>query len=102
MGDLAGVELGTPKSKECGKCGMPVQKKAGCCQDEIKVVKLQQDQAAASFVVFAFGVQQAMPVVGSFFLQTPVLVAQHYIPPAHAPPLINKQETYLRNCVFRI
>jgi hypothetical protein len=101
MGDFAGVELGAPNDKECGKCGMAVQKKAGCCHDEVKVVKVAQEQPAATFAQFHFGVAKALPV----HAQNPYLalkpIAQHRFAPAHGPPL-SGPDIYLSNCVFRI
>lgn len=102
MGDFAGVELGTPSKNECGKCGMSVKDKPECCHDDVKLVKLTQDQAAATYAVFALGMQQALPVTQSFLTPPAMAVELLHAQPVHGPPLISGQDTYLRNCVFRI
>lgn len=102
MGDLAGMEIGHPEKKDCGKCGMPLKKKAGCCDDEVKVLKVEQDQSAATFAVFHFGVAQDLPVPAFFPFEASEQAAFFQAAPAHAPPLIGEQDTYLYNRVFRI
>lgn len=102
MGDLAGVEIGHPEQKDCGKCGMPLKKKAGCCEDAVKVLKVEQDQSAAIFAVFHFGVAQDLPVPAFFPFAPAEQVACYLATPAHAPPPISLQDIYLYNCVFRI
>lgn len=102
MGDFAGMELGHSEAEDCGKCGMPVQKKAGCCQDEVKIIKVAQDQSAATFAQFHFGIAQALPVPVQY-ADVPLRLLAHYgATPAHAPPLLSGQDIYLYNCVFRI
>lgn len=102
MDKMASVELGSKESEDCGKCGMPKKEKDGCCRDEVKVVKLYQDQVSAHFADFRFSAVATL-VVPSEFLISPFrntsLFTSHK---AHAPPLISKQDAYLVNCVFRI
>jgi hypothetical protein len=102
MDKMASVELGGSESEECGKCGMPTKEKDSCCRDEVKVVKLYQDQLTAHFIDFQIAAIATL-VVPSEFLISPFkntsLFTSHK---AHAPPLISEQDTYLRNGVFRI
>lgn len=102
MGDFAGMEIGHPEKKDCGICGMPLTKKAGCCEDAVKVLKVEQDQSAATFAVFHFGGVQDVLVPSFFPFEAPGQVACYKATPAHAPPLISLQDTYLHNRVFRI
>lgn len=44
MKRLVSVHLFETSAKKCGKCGMEVHESDGCCRDEFKVVKLEQDQ----------------------------------------------------------
>ncbi len=102
MGDLAEVELGHSDAKECGKCGMPVKQKAGCCQDEVKVLKIAQDQSVAAFIAFHFGITQSLPEAFNFPFVAAEQASCYRAAPAHAPPLLSKQDTHLKNSVFRI
>jgi hypothetical protein len=95
-------DLGKTKEK-CGLCGMKVKKSNGCCRDEVKVVKLQQDVLGATAIVYAM--QAPVLATTPFFFTAGVagIYSQPVsTPPAHGPPLIDRQDTYLRNCVFRV
>ena len=95
-------EIGTADEDSCNKCGMNTSKSNGCCRDEVKVVKLQQDSVKA----FAVAYQIDLPIIDaplpSYFLvpvQGQTISFDHQI---HGPPLLSKQDTYLNNCVFRL
>jgi hypothetical protein len=102
MDKINSIEFGSAKEDKCGKCGMPVKDKKGCCREEAKVIKLQQDVVAAHFVQFNFVAATAILPPSPIFIE-PVQLAEVFpTNQAHAPPLISKQYTYLLNCVFRI
>ena len=44
MEKLASAKLFDTKSKKCGKCGMHMEDADGCCRDEVKIVKMEEDQ----------------------------------------------------------
>jgi hypothetical protein len=102
MDEQQSVEWGAVKKEMCGKCGMAKQENdGGCCRDEIKVVKLQQDTQLAKMLLPSF--ELALPVVllSEYvslpfynFTETNTLVA-------HSPPL-HQVDRYVANCVFRI
>lgn len=95
-------ELGAADNDSCEKCGMNTQKSNGCCRDEVKVLKLQQDQVSAKAAIFQFAIP-AVPVVHTSWFLAPALghtAVQEYR--INGPPLISKQDTYLNNCVFRL
>lgn len=102
MGDFAGVEIGHSDDHDCGTCGMPVKEKGGCCHDDVKVIKVVQDQSAATFAIFSFGIAKSLPANSYFSFQAPVPIALIQAAPAHAPPLISEQDLYLQHRVFRI
>src|SRR5215203_1264677 len=52
-------ELGPSKQDACATCGMKTSDSDGCCRDEVKTVKLQQDLAQAKYMVAQF----SMPVL---------------------------------------
>jgi len=103
MDRLASTQLFGKETKVCGKCGMHIDQSHGCCRDEVKVVKMDDDQRLAFSFVAA--------------IQAPALPAPDYsdyfadffpdaLPPknltSHSPPLLNEQDTWLRNRVFRL
>lgn len=95
-------ELGAADDDNCDKCGMNTEESNGCCRDEVKVLKLQQDQVTAKAAVYQFSIPVLPTTFISWFL-TPdthkVAIIEYRI---KGPPLISKQDTYLNNCVFRL
>lgn len=96
------VKVGATESEKCGKCGMHTEDSDGCCRDEVKVVKLQQDEQLAKLL---------MPSLT--LAPVEMLLSQHLALPFHNfvqaqvlddpyPPLRRSQPVYLSNCVFRI
>ncbi len=102
MDKMASVELGGKKSDKCGKCGMPKKDKEGCCRDEVKVVKLYQDQLTAYFIDFRFSALATLVTHSGFIVSVFKPASLPTSHKAHAPPLISEQDTYLVNGVFRI
>ena len=101
MDKINAVELGHVSNDECGKCGMYISDSDGCCKDEVKVVKMQVDQALAKLVKADFSLPLLFPQTTEF-LFTPLFHKMEKTEPvAHGPPL-SEQDTYLQNCVFRI
>jgi hypothetical protein len=102
MNRLASTELFGAKKKTCGKCGMPATGKHGCCHDEVKLIKLHDDQQKAT------GFQLVEPsisvaILPSVFLLSPFYnVADHSSQISHSPPLLTEETIYLQNGVFRI
>lgn len=105
MGTLADWGLIHNESKQCSKCGMPKQGKKdnGCCKDEEKFFKNNNDQRSteAGFQSFQL-LSPALTVpfseiVYPFF---PSLIKSDT--GSHDPPLINGPAVYIRNRVFLI
>lgn len=91
------------KNDICDKCGMHVEDSKGCCRDEIKVVKLQNDQKVSSDLSFDFKSFEPEMVKLSKYIS--ILFYNSHDQLSHhnqSPPLLNRQDTYLQNCVFRI
>ncbi|RYG51081.1 MAG: hypothetical protein EOO01_09265 [Chitinophagaceae bacterium] len=103
MDKLASTQLFSTGSKECGKCGMHIEDSHGCCRDEVKVVKMEDDQKVTAAVVFDIHSLTPPAQIPSAFIVTSFynvsLEAHTFFQP---PPLLKGQETYLQNCVFRI
>ncbi|MFN2437604.1 MAG: hypothetical protein ABR503_00285 [Chitinophagaceae bacterium] len=102
MDEYYSWELGTDVDEECDQCGMKTKKSDGCCRDEVKVIKIQQDLFKSKSTIYSF----ASPLL-IFHQPLNLLLATHKITLSkeslfHIPPLLTKQHTYISNCVFRI
>ena len=101
MDEVNGIELGHSDSGDCGQCGMPLEDNDGCCKDEVKVMKMQVDQAVAKIIKADFSLS-LLSLEDRDYLFIPVFnTISTAEPVANAPPL-DKQDTHLQNCVFRI
>ena len=101
MSQFASWDIGHSENEKCGTCGMKVKKSSGCCKNEVKVVKLQQDVISAPAVTYNFSI--AALSIHSFELLSiaPSILEREYVSPlAHGPPLLSEQDIYLRNGVF--
>ncbi len=97
------MDIGFVTKNECGICGMDKTKSHGCCHDEIKLVKLQDDQNKTAQVAFDFSNVQSIAVLPSIFISASfydVDEINHHID--HSPPLLSQQDIQIKNCVFRI
>ncbi len=101
MDEIQSWELGTIDDEKCDLCGMDTQD-SGCCRDEERVLKLQQDVFKTPAIAYNFSLPILISHTTSYLLLPfqNVKTADQYL--SHSPPLINKQDTYLENCVFRI
>ena len=102
MHRLASTRLFGSTKNVCGKCGVDSKKSNGCCHDEVKVVKLQQDQQS---VQTGISIKSPGPTASltSLFLILPfqnIDGIRHNSD--HSPPLLPTQDIYLQNGVFRI
>ena len=53
MGKVVGMEWHTSNSKKCITCGM-IEKKNGCCKDELKFFKLEDSHKKATYQVIPY------------------------------------------------
>jgi hypothetical protein len=100
MNKFDSSKLGAAKSDVCGKCGMHTEDSNGCCLDVVKVVKIQDDQQVSSINV-KFTAPEITDIVYYNSNDQFVINSNKLTISDHSPPL-NKQDTYLVNCVFRI
>lgn len=103
MKRLVSTHLFETKPKVCGKCGMKMHKAKGCCHDETKVVKLQQDQNTMPGTLYEIPAIKQLVVLPSDFIVASFynFFGQRHFQ-NHSPPLLQEQDIYLQNCVFRI
>ena len=103
MNRLASVQLFGTAVDVCGRCGMDTHESNGCCRDEVKVVKLEQDQNKTTIASYDIPTLVSIVSIPSDFI-----VASSYNFDEkrhfhnHSPPLLSAQDTYLQNNVFRI
>ena len=101
MNKVDSVELGDTSSDKCGKCGMHVEDSGGCCKDDVKMVKLQTDQAFAKITAPDFSFYLLPQTFSESTLFTRYHTTEERHPLDHGPP-ISEQDTYLQNRVFRL
>jgi hypothetical protein len=103
MNRLASAQLFATEKNFCDKCGMHTKKSNGCCHDEVKVVKLLQDQNTNSITDYHLPSLNAVVTIPSQFIAASfynINEQKHFH--NHSPPLLSAQDTYLQINVFRI
>ncbi len=103
MNQLASVHLFETSPDVCGRCGMETHESNGCCRDEVKVVKLEQDQNKLIITNFELPILEPIQTVPSPFLNSSFCntdETRHFH--NHSPPLLSEQDIYLQINVFRI
>ncbi len=103
MNRFSSADIGFVTKDDCGICGMDKSKSHGCCHDEIKLVKLQDDQNRTMQVAFDFTSLQSVAILPSLFISTSFYNADqvsHQID--HAPPLLTQLDFQSTHCIFRI
>lgn len=82
---------------------MYTKKSRGCCHDEVKVVKLVQDQNTISIADYNISPIDPVAAIPSQFITAAtynIVEKNHFH--NHSPPLLSAQDTYLQINVFRI
>jgi hypothetical protein len=103
MNQLASAKLFEKESDVCGLCGMHSTDSEGCCHDEVKVLKAEDDQNTTASIAFLFKAPVLKLSQASEFLFLPVQNQNEFLLAVpHPPPLLTEQDTYLQNRVFRI
>lgn len=104
MNRLVDSSLWHNNDQKCGKCGMEKsqEKNSGCCKDEHKQVKLENDHKVTATYLLSPLVSIAVPtpLFELFDIKLPTITEKN--PLSHAPPRCSDISVYIRNCVFRI
>jgi hypothetical protein len=105
MGELADWGFGSNKSKTCGFCGMEKgdEKDNGCCKDELKFIKNENDQKfveSANYTLKIPAVAQLPVYIGFACIQSASVKEQN--PVSHAPPWYKGLPFYISNRTFLI
>ena len=85
----------------CPKCHMHTGTR-GCCHDEVKIVKLQDDHQTSSFSFASKDVQLPTITLSEFLSIVPLTENLDLSKTDRPPPLLPEQDTYIQNRVFRI
>jgi len=101
MNDLDSLQLGTAKTEVCGKCGMHQEDANACCNDEVKIFKIQDDQQSSA-INFKFSAPDAVIASLPVFYEATLTNSAHQLFLNNHSPPISKLDIYLQNCVFRI
>ena len=103
MDRLASFSFFSSSTKKCASCGMEIHKSGGCCRDEIRIVKMQDDQNRYDHAGLEIAALPAVIAIPSEYLATHFFNfngQRHFH--NHSPPLLSFQDTYLQISVFRI
>jgi hypothetical protein len=111
MGKLASWGLIDHKSKNCTKCGMVKQDpasrwmtaKMGCCKDEHKQIKTENDQKLSLSEFFKYNILSQAPALNNRELHSirAFSIATTF-PNTNAPPLLDKLPLFTLYRNFRI
>lgn len=103
MKRLVAVRVFESKADACARCGMTIDKDNHCCHDEVKMVKMINDQNRIPVMLYDLSSFSPASSMVSEFLIQPILNGASLIPSqGHSPPLISLQDIYIKNRVFRI
>ena len=104
MNKLDSMHFFATESTYCNKCGMHIQKSHGCCRDEVKVVKVEDDQNKVASLHFELPQLAIVSQTPSEYLSASFYNGADLEKKGNEfyPPPLSESETYLKNCVFRI
>ena len=89
------------KSDWCPKCHMHTGSR-GCCHDEVKIVKLQDDHQTSSFSFLFKNIYAGITLPSEFLSAISLNKDIALNKTDHSPPLLPQQDIYIQNRVFRI
>ena len=102
MGRVQSMEFYGSTKNFCNKCVMPLEDSKGCCKEEVKILKLQDDQNKAQISFSIKNIVTAVTIPSEFIIASVYNENRSSDHNVNPPPLLAKQDTYLQNCVFRI
>jgi len=104
MGSLVGLGLTPQDSDHCSECGMKKgESEHGCCSDEEKQIKIEEDQKRTSAGTWHNALQSVLAVA-----HFPAAAPHIYQPeaenltPLRSPPRSWPLPLHIKHCVFRI
>ena len=103
MNQLESTQLFQTSGDYCGLCGMHQEDAGDCCRDEIRIFKLEQDQKPATSLLVDFRIP--FNYEAGLTTTSPAILLTCDSSPTrkyYDPPPLSRQDTHLRNSVFRI
>jgi len=98
MGDFASVSIGHKDKKGCDKCGM---EKKGCCHDDVKVIKLDNNDITYATNNHSF-YQPGLVVFHTIVDHNVGLPLRDFKPAIGIDAFAEDPPIFLLNCNFRI
>lgn len=102
MGKFQSFQFYSVSSNECGLCGMHMDEGNNCCHDEVKIIKLQDDQNKVTISYSIKGIEPLPVNTSEYLLASYINNRESLHTSTHSPPLLTGQDICLQNCVFRI
>ncbi len=102
MGRYHSFDLFANAKDECGTCGMKMDKPHSCCKDEVKIIKIRDDQNFATVNYTIKNVQAPVMILPDFIALSATPSGKIFDEAGWTPPDIPGKGIYLQNCVFRI
>lgn len=101
MNKMDSMQFGATESDYCTKCGMHTEDSNGCCHDQVKILKVSDDQQVSAST-FKFSLPDVIAINVPYWDANLISSNKNSCyKNSHSPPL-SKQDSYLQNCVFRI
>ena len=102
MNKQRSVELGAVQKEFCDKCGMLKKESNGCCHDDVKVVKLQQDTQPTKILLSSLELNVPVTLVSQHLILPFYNFTKTNIPTTFQPPPLQEDNLCVTNSVFRI
>lgn len=99
MGKLANVTYNTQSDSHCGICGMD---DSGCCHDDVKVVKLEDNHKSASTIHFQLPATEPLAAHHSLYDLTVQDIVPLKLLYNNPPPDLYQPSFSILHSVFRI
>jgi hypothetical protein len=102
MNEFDSAQLYQTSTDVCNKCGMHTDDSNGCCHDDLKVIKLNEDHLFSQFNFELKSPEVSTIQYSNLFadLNIEKVLGKDY--QNHSPPLLSGQDICIQNCVFRI
>lgn len=102
MNKVDRISIGHPSNKKCGKCGMHTEESKGCCKDDTKTFKIDDNHKSSIFHFTYWNTAIDIPITHYAFYDAGLLLHSSIIYYNDtSPPLINKDRC-VQYCNFRI
>lgn len=102
MGSYHSFDLYARAKDECGTCGMKMDQSHGCCKDEVKIVRIQDDQNITTANYSIKNIQAAVTSPSGFLAASLISSDRSFHEADLIPPELSGRDSYLKHCVFRI